>query len=226
MGKPKIFFGIAIYRHYETASLHSIHKLIKERKNWDLAPGDFIELWEQSNLVIARNYLVEKFLNESTADYLFFFDVDLVSFTERAIDLLVADNKPIVGAAYIMKKDPAFPVFVPYDVKDFDLRNKKETFEVKYTPGGFMLMRRDVIQAIRKKYQMPVSTEIRNNEYITDDWIMNERGRECGFKSYLNPNIILGHLGMYPFSMLDFYQKYIDNSEVKNFMIQGREFIK
>jgi hypothetical protein len=204
--KPKIFFGIAIYRAWEYESQQYLTGLIQNRKGWEV--GKFHELYEISNITKARNILAAEFL-KSDCSHLFLFDVDMVGFDFEGINLLVKDNKEIVGAPYIFKRDPFKPAFVCFNDDDYDLRKKTDTFTVKYVSGGFMMIKREVIERLTRKYQHPFATyDTPGGQYIPEDWSICDRAREMCMITWLNPKITLGHLGKYAYTMLDFYRIY------------------
>lgn len=205
--KPKIFFALAIYRHWEFESQQFLSGLIRNRQGWDV--GIFHELYEISNLTKARNMLAAAFL-KTDCTHFFLFDVDMVGFDFEGINLLVKDNKPIVGAPYIFKRDPFKPAFGCFSDDDYDLRKKTETFKVEYVSGGFMLIEREVIQRLVTKYKnQPFTTyETEDGKYLSEDWSICARARQFGLNTWLNPKIMLGHLGKYAYTMLDYYRIY------------------
>jgi hypothetical protein len=206
-----VFMGICIYRYYEQQSELSLRQMIAERKTYDYS---FYELWQQSNLTVARNFLVKEFL-KTNDDFFFSFDTDIVINTRNALDLLVMDNKPINGAGYIFKQMPVKPAYEAFNNSDYDLRNRTDTFEVKHISGGFSLYQREVIEKLYKKYDgYPFATYRKGEQYLSEDWSICDRARcDFGFKTYCNPNIMLGHLGLYPYSMFDYYALYLDNPQ-------------
>jgi hypothetical protein len=93
--------------------------------------------------------------------------------------------------------------------------------EVLYAGTGFMLVRREVYEAIREKLQLPLCNErfggptltpyflpmIREDEpgywYLAEDFAFCERARQCGYKILIDTTARLQHFGGYGYSWED-----------------------
>lgn len=162
-----------------------------------------------------RNRIVAHFL-ASGASHLMFIDAD-IGFTARDVLRLVAHDRPIVGGTY-RKKDPtkldfAFvPMPTGVEVTEFGL------VEVAALPGGFMCLRRDMVETLAaahadRKYRVaPGERSIEPWEdhlyglfecdicpetgaYWSEDYLFCERWRRAGGQVFLDPHISLEHHG-------------------------------
>jgi len=150
------------------------------------------------------------FLNVD-ADIFFFYNVI------SPIDILVERDKDIVGGIYVYKKEPVQPTHRPLDLqeiyeqdgefpKDYKFNIPNEVHEVKWLAGGCMLIKREVIEKLVEKYQVPNLPMIYKKEYLSEDFSFCQRAIELGYKIYADPSISLGHLGFYPFTLKDYYK--------------------
>jgi len=211
--KAKIFIGLPIFRYYEFQMKHSLDDMILQAKNWEV--GIYREMFGESLISRARNHFLDWFL-ESDCSHLFFMDADIVSYTLDAIDIMIADDLPIVAGAYVYKGYPLRPAFrIGKTNEDMaDLRDKLIPIKARYVSAGFMLIRKDV--ALRVVDIGGFVPFYNNVEYLSEDWAFCDRARNKGFVCYIDPKIKLGHLGLYPFTMDDYYRIYIDKKGARD----------
>jgi|TARA_B100000035_G_scaffold185188_1_gene157961 GT2 family glycosyltransferase len=69
------------------------------------------------------------------------------------------------------------------DVKSLDI------FTVKSNGMGFMLMNKKVLTSIGDRWFNPIN----NREIISEDISFQIKARELGYKSYVNPKVVVGH---------------------------------
>jgi hypothetical protein len=213
--KAKVYIAIPVYRYYEFQAKHSLDDMILQAENWQM--GIYRELYHVSLISKARNFFAEDFL-KSDCTHLFFMDADMVCYTPKGIDILVGDDLPIVAAPYIYKDYPLKPAFRIGKTNEdgADLRGLVNPIKAKYVSAGFMLIQKKVIRDVKDLLTIlmfrPVEVE---DEYLSEDWAFCYRAKEVGWACYIEPTIKLGHLGMYPFTMDDYYRNYLKESEAR-----------
>jgi len=202
---PKVFFGIPIFRYFEPMAFRHLEKALINRRSYDV--GGYLEIYNESLIQRARNGIAKKFL-ETDCEYLFFIDSDIVILTDYAIDMLVEANKKIIAGAYVYKQYPVKPAFRLKN-NDYNLTGAPDVIEATYVSSGFMLIKRDVVQmvyAYTKGY--PFNCFLNHEEeFLSEDWSFCYIARKYfSVFSYIYTKIELAHLGMYPFTMKDFYR--------------------
>jgi len=164
----------------------------------------------------ARSIMINKFL-QTDCEYYFTIDTDIYYLGDYldVIDRLISLDKDIVGGLYVYKKSPCLPVFRPIDLQEIYERDGKfpdkydwiipnDVFEVKWLGNGFKMVKREVIERIREKIICPNLPMIHKGEYISEDYAMDFRARELGYKIFVDPTIKLGHEGLHIFTREDF----------------------
>lgn len=140
---------------------------------------------------IARDICAHVFLH-SDCDYMLQIDADL-GFDPTAARRLMEQDKPIIAGVYPYR----------HDIGGFtDTRNG--------VPGGFMMIRRDVIEAMTAnatKYKCaafpwgemrvaPLFTRIMlDDKYIGEDYAFCHRAKQAGFSVWVEPDIDFSHVG-------------------------------
>jgi len=166
----------------------------------------------------AKSISYKKFL-ETDCTHFFNVDADIFFFYNviSPIDILVERDKDIVGGIYVYKKEPVQPTHRPLDLqeiyertgefpKDYKFNIPDEIHEVKWLSGGCMLIKREVIEKLIEKYQVPNLPMIYKKEYLSEDFSFCFRASELGYKIYADPTISIGHAGFYPYSIKDYYK--------------------
>lgn len=108
---------------------------------------------------------------------------------------LVEHNVPIVSGLY--HRSFGFDGSGPKDkfagallggaaIRDKDIKNRKGLMEVHANGMGFMLVQRQV-------FDLVVNPFYSNNPDTWEDFSFAEKARAKGFKSYVDPEIIVGH---------------------------------
>ena len=108
-------------------------------------------------------------------------------FNFMQIEKLVQYDKPIVSGIY--KKSPTHFACCDVDGKTLtvdDLKDKTELMEVKANGMGFMLVKAEVFDCIIDPFE-PLDPD------QWEDFTFQEKARQKGFRSYIDPTIIVGH---------------------------------
>ena len=171
----------------------------------------------------ARNKITAAFLSGDT-EYLLFIDSDIL-FNVAHIERLREWDKGVIGGVYFKKKIPYEAVANSHNSTDDDglyLMNEIGT--------GFMMIRRDVFDAIREKFPekaykkegdeqdldagyfdyFPVG--VHNGRYLSEDYYFCQMARDCGYNIYYDTSIIVSHRGSatYPFKDNDMFETSAD----------------
>jgi len=117
----------------------------------------------ESLITRARNHLVSYFMS-TKCTHLMFIDADIV-FPKESIAKLIAGNKGIACGVYPIKKQPAagckrYVINVPDKGLVSNVSDGHKMFSVNDVGTGFMLIKRDVIEIMKKEYP--------NLKYTTD----------------------------------------------------------
>tara|TARA_R100000664_G_C2757172_1_gene145287 strand:+ start:2243 stop:3001 length:759 start_codon:yes stop_codon:yes gene_type:complete len=186
----------------------------------------------------ARNECISNFMNNTDLDYFLFIDADINFQAEDVIKLMNYD-KPLVAGTYpkkhlnwmkiqkciaydtpetsqeLLEKTSEYTI---YDKKNQNLSDYSKTglLEVDRVGTGFMMIKRDLIKKLAKKYKELMYKEngnkgyglfesaIMNKEHLSEDYAFCERVKAVGEKVYVDPNIKLIHHG----GNINFYGNY------------------
>ena len=163
-----------------------------------------------------RSIMIDKFL-ETDCDYLFTLDADILFLEQKdVLDALISQNKPIVGGIYVYKRKPCLPVYRPLDLQktwevekvfpdNYKFVIPKACFEVQWMGNGCKMIKREVVEAVKKIIKVPNLPMIYKDEYISEDWAMDQRARELGYSVWADPSIKLGHEGKKIFTLNEDY---------------------
>ena len=163
----------------------------------------------------ARNNLVAKFLANPDATHLMFIDADLAWDPESVLRLVLHD-KGVVCGAYPMKTEPIRYVLNTLE----NAQHHDPLYEVNTSGTGFMLIKREIIEALAKampetKYKDSLNLGEKyephmyalfdtiideNGHYLSEDWTFCKRVREVLNKPiWIDVDIKLDHLGTHRF---------------------------
>lgn len=158
-----------------------------------------------TRVAVGRNSIVRKFLEETNADWLFFIDTDMVvshDLLERMLERAESGDYPILGAlCYGVRGDDKFAVMFDYDEASGShlpiLQPWDQTQKVDATGAAALLIRRDVLLAMRDRYPNPIewfADELYNGRYQGEDITFCRRARELGFSIHVATDIVVGHI--------------------------------
>lgn len=205
--KKDVMIGYPVYDG--RAEVLSIQAIIKSINRPDCCAESAQYLIGDSLVTRARNRIVAKFM-ESECNYLMFIDSD-IHFDPLHINMLREHDKDVIGGVYLKKKLPYAPVM-----------NRRVAVEgslvVCHEIGtGFMMIHRRVFDAIRamapEHAYKPENDEpngsyydyfrvgVRDGRYLSEDYYFSYLAQDAGFKCYLNPDVLVTHIGKatYPF---------------------------
>lgn len=216
--RPKVFIPIPAYDwktevHFQAslmAAYHGCHAEIKH--TWGMGDG----------VARTRNNQAWHFLTQTDAEYFFPIDSDIV-FDPVQLDRIVSHGLPICGGLYPKKQGMLSWVVssLPGETAALDTHLLK----VRETGTGFLCIRRDVLEAMVKRFPEiayrgdpdPNATRwdffpmhAHHGRYLSEDWFFCARARECGFDVMVDISVQVNHVGkiIYPL------QKTLTDDEV------------
>ena len=174
----------------------------------------------------SRSLAVTSWYLRSNDDVFLMIDDDVVFMPEDAerIVQLAREKRTIVCAAYPVK-DGGHLACRRFPGQEITFGPGSEPVEVIYPATGFMACHRDVITAMidartpEGMPHFPLCGEGTDNpmwpffdtfwltgpdgksEYLSEDYAFGEVARQLGFKVWLDPSVILYHMGFYPYTI-------------------------
>lgn len=213
--KGHVFIAIPTYGDLKAGVVHSLFANIATLKAKNIN-ADLGILAGNCHVDDARNDLCRMFL-QSEASHMMFVDGD-VQFSASAIAQLLEYDRDIVCGIYPKKDDQETYPYLPLGKEteggtgniSFD---KDGLVEIKGAPGGFMCIRREVIQKLydkdknkglwwtgRPDEKIRVAeifhrSLVRGRSRRSGDYEFCEKARQAGYKIWAAPNLRFGHIG-------------------------------
>lgn len=244
--KYGLYIATPIYGEVVNAGyMDSILSLSKELQTAGI-PSIRQHIMHTSLITKARNECITNFMNNTKFDYFLFIDAD-ISF--KAIDVIRLMNydKPLVAGTYPKKhlnwqdihkcfytKPPESSKELLQITSEYTIYDKKENkrcketnlLEVERVGTGFMMIKRDLIKKIAKKYKELMYIEggkkgyglfesaIINKEHLSEDYAFCERVKSVDEKIYIDDTIELNHHGG-NITFYGNYKNFIDYANTK-----------
>lgn len=210
--KPKVFFATPFYdvKGY-SAYILSMFQTVYSLARHTSVDFDFLELSGDSYVWRARNLLAERFLM-TDGTHLFFIDSDQGWSLESIMRMLKAD-KDIVGGAYPTKNNwEHYSVTVYTDANGIpEVEKETGLIRAQKVPTGFMKIKREVFDAIRKKFPNNWYWEghggvprkmydyfghmTLNHVKTGEDISFCQRWQLCGGEIWVEPRCTISHVG-------------------------------
>jgi len=160
-----------------------------------------------------RRYFMREFF-KTNATHLLFIDADIAILEPDTLEKLALHDKDIVSTVFTTKTLPLGLVYSPYHGDEADLKHLEsgKLFTVDTVGMGCMLIERHCLQRIEKyahsRNQMCFQPMMYNGEYEGEDGAFCRRAGQLGYKIWVDPSIIIGHCGIYPFCKLDYIEYF------------------
>lgn len=206
----EVFATMCIHRHVDPEAFSSVISLLHcpdPKFTFSRRRGDAL-------IDRARSLEATRFLLKSKAEVLFFMDDDILFDPLDAVKVCkeAREKEAIVGAAYVLKKRGGgqFNIKCLSDKKVLVFGKGGGLHEVRYVSTGFMAIHRSVLEEVAKTlprcvfpdeedfypFFQPYAVGIEGrNIYLSEDWAMCQRAADCGFKTYCDTTVKLGHAG-------------------------------
>ena len=142
-------------------------------------------------------------------DYIMWIDSDQVFTPDHFLKLLkrAQDTKvDILSGLYLMQGGTYFATVEDWNLDFFkknghfqfltpkDIAGRKDIFPVSYTGFGWLLVKKGVFESLDYPWVQPTWLEIGDvKEMTTTDCAFMHRAAEKGFKTYIDPTIVVGH---------------------------------
>lgn len=172
----------------------------------------------------SRSRIVSSWYRHTDEDVFLMIDDDVVfkpTDAEKVVEL-ARQTRSVVCAAYPVK-DGGHLACRRQPGQEIAFGPKAEPVEIIYPATGFMAVHRDVIKAMVEaqeadgSHRFPLCDALGLSpmwaffqpfvmahddgsfEYLSEDYAFGEQARRLGFKVWLDPSVILMHLGMHPY---------------------------
>lgn len=206
----KVFLGTPIYREAPVEFMLNVRGAFDKKliHNVGFKIGD-------SLVSRARNNLTHEFL-KTDCEYFLQVDSDIV-FKHEDIERILSHKLKIIGGIYPIKEKETRWCLNKFK---FNFNVNSELVAVSETGTGFLLIHREVFQAISKDdptriYKCDMDNEtkydywrvgVKDGRYLSEDWWFCQDAREAGFEILVDTKVVLGHLGtaMYPLNQVEF----------------------
>lgn len=231
--KPiSICIGLTAYRHIEQKTVQSLFNMMGR------LPYSFGMITHTSaNVWQGRNKIVEHFL-ESTADYLFFIDADMVFTHEEAGTLIQAgiDNPDagVIAGFYVSRNEELRPL-IGWTDEDGNLFSHEEQIErlsnargkmveANMLPTGFMLIKRSTLETLSNPWFITEQRIMPDGEvrFYSSDNVFTQNCNKAGIKTYGHFGVELGHVGSFVYHpaqmwpQLDNYNAQAERARIKS----------
>ena len=229
-----LYIGTPLYgEEVNLAYMDSIMSLSKELEKAGI-PSIRQHIIHTSLITKARNECISNFMNNTKLDYFIFIDAD-IGFNALDVIKMINYDKPLIAGAYPKKHlrweeiQKCFYNDIPETSQELLQKTSEYTIyekenqipkdgllEVNRVGTGFMMIKRDLIKKMAKKYPELMYKEngkkgyglfesaIMNKEHLSEDYAFCERAKAVGEKVLIDPSIELTHNG----GNLKFYGKY------------------
>jgi len=165
-----------------------------------------------SIITMARNMLVDQFLQSDCTDLLFI-DADVIAEPDHILRLMAqSGDKDITAGAYPRRrKDKMFFMDLHYD-DEGNLEFEGSMMRVNRVGTGFMLVRRGVIEALAERADTYLGQDgvgkvanifefkLKDGMFVGEDYAFCDAARALGYKVWLDVEISLPHVGTEEFT--------------------------
>jgi hypothetical protein len=165
-----------------------------------------------SIITMARNMLVDQFLKSDCTDLLFI-DADVIAEPDHILRLMAqSGDKDITAGAYPRRrKDKMFFMDLHYD-ENGDLEFDGSMMRINRVGTGFMLVRRNVVEALAERAQKYLGQDgvsqianvfefqLKDGMFVGEDYAFCDTARALGYKVWLDVEISLPHVGTEEFT--------------------------
>lgn len=229
------FYELKGFSPYISSLMHTVRLLTAVGIDWQ-----FMELSGDSYVHRARNTMCDAFLRDPEATDLFFVDSDMSWNPEAFVKMCILPDD-VVGAAYPVKNNwqewTSLPKLYPVEGKNTlqgrDLGDGTALIEANVLAGGFLRIKRSVLERFQKHYPdlwylepttRPDEPEHRftsffgaesiDHRFYGEDHCFAKRLREMGIRTFIYPNVDITHWGYKPFD--GNYDKFLKDQNFIN----------
>jgi glycosyltransferase involved in cell wall biosynthesis len=223
-----VFIAIPAYRGvFPVETTLNLIETISKLKSMNVKVDLYVER-ENAIVSAARNSLLHHYLTDSTADYLFFLDDDIVFPTEDFLSVFaLATEYEMVSATYPSRKDkPTFFLRNPNgDGLPFE-QNEDGLIKTCGTGLGFSCIKRSIVEQIYnsadwytdhtkgEQIKNVFRIEVKDGRFWGEDISFFQDLYNMGYINWVYPLTSLQHQGKknYDFKLVDFMQNFVSGS--------------
>jgi GT2 family glycosyltransferase len=204
MKKVKVLVAIPTSRYFETITWFNL----SETKDTSSNVIDFYYRVGDGLISRARNDIGRYCLNHQVKyDYLMFIDDDLTwDPKQKPIDKLISQKKDIICGIYPIRDNTLRPAVRTKEMQKLLIAKKYQgqkvkipkdkVFEIEFANGGFLLIKRECLEAVYKFSSHPFTCNVdKYGEYLSEDYAFCYRAARLGYKIWADSSIKLGHIG-------------------------------
>lgn len=216
-----VFLAMPVYRWADAFTMQALLKFVAKWYDKGGFNMDIRNHIGECPIGRARNELTYQFL-QSDKSHILFVDSDIV-FDYNQVKKLLFSGKDIIGGVYVMKKEgKVHPVC--NTLNEVGMPDENGHIEMKYMGTGFLCIHRRVFEKMIEKMgndlayisDMDGKTEmwdfwrmgvyhdpvVNRKRWLSEDWQFCQFARECGFKIWMDAQVLVNHSGMamYPLS--------------------------
>jgi GT2 family glycosyltransferase len=146
---------------------------------------------------LARDTLVHR-MQESSAEYLFFLDSDVI-LPPNTVNQLISHNQDIISGVYHVRHDPITPAMwkesadVPGHYNPIVGYNEGTIIDVDAIGMGCCLIHRRVFDKLEEPY-FKWTMDARQENGVSEDFYFCEQARKTGFHIYVDTSIQCTHI--------------------------------
>jgi hypothetical protein len=226
---PRVFVAMLESGDRRTPDIvtHNLDKAIKYAMDYNAMKLEKFSILSGISLVSgARNIQAKQFL-ETKATHILIVDNDMAVIKPDAIKILLEREKDIICGMYTSRMLPLRLVcrvdasIANDDTKEYELIKAGQPFQVETAGFGFILIRRKVIQAVydwcasNDKSAIPFQPFVYKGIYNGEDGAFCIRAMWCGYDTWVDPGVLIGHCGLYPFTIIDWLDYYEQKHGIK-----------
>jgi SAM-dependent methyltransferase len=200
---------LCAYRSLTVETAQCLTELAKAGWRYNIHRGDAL-------ISRVRSIAVSNWLRSDDGDVFLMVDDDIVFTPEDAEKVigLAREKRGIAGAAYPVRGGTHLACRGASDNILFG--PDVQPVEIEYAATGFMAVHRQVCEAIAATmplchpaeewcfwpmFQPMVVENGDQHEYLSEDWAFNRRARDLGYRVWLDPRVMLTHLGVAPYTI-------------------------
>jgi GT2 family glycosyltransferase len=149
-----------------------------------------------SSVLYNRNKIVEIAKKEGCT-HLLFVDSDM-RFNHLDIDQLLRADKDIISGIYNLRKHPLITIVRMKEGDEIVIPKElpKELFKCHSTGAGCLLIKMEVFEKLKKPY-FAFKTIEGQNVVMGEDNYFCDKAREAGYDVWVDPTVMIGHIGSY-----------------------------
>jgi hypothetical protein len=236
---PRVFIGMLEGSERRTPEIvtHNLSRAVKYAEDYGAMKLEKFSTLSGIALVSGARDIQTKEMLKTKATHMLIIDNDMAVIKPDAIKILLDRQKDIICGMYTSRMLPLRLVcrldasVQNDDSAEYDLIKKAEPFKVETAGFGFILIRRKVFEAVYEhcKHEefitvkgfnlgwetMPFMPFVYKGTYNGEDGSFCIRAKQCGFDTWVDPSVLLGHMGSYPFTIIDWLDYYEQKQGIK-----------